>query len=105
MMFIVRSLCVFALAFAAPSFGSTQVDVNSADARTLAQSLVGVGLVKAEAIVAYRNQHGPFATLADLARVEGIGPRVIEDNRDRIVFGKPAEEAPHSNLQRPMPGW
>lgn len=106
MTFPARSLLVIALAVAVPSFGATQVDVNSADARTLAQSLVGVGLGKAEAIVAYRSGHGPFTSLDDLARVEGIGPRIIEENRDRIVFGKSVEPEPHSNVQRPSPtGW
>jgi len=66
-----------------------QVDINSADAVTLARELADVGLVKAEAIVAYRDAHGPFASFDDLAKVKGIGPRVIEENRERIVFGKP----------------
>jgi competence protein ComEA len=92
----------FAAFFAAVSaFAATQVDVNSADARALAEALDGVGLAKAEAIVAWRNQHGPFETLDDLAKVEGIGPHILERNREAIVFGKPrapagANGSPHS---------
>jgi competence protein ComEA len=63
-----------------------QVDINHADARTLAESLDGVGLVKAEAIVAYRNAHGPFRKPEDLTRVRGIGARTVEANRDAIVI-------------------
>jgi competence protein ComEA len=86
---------IFLACIAVPAFGATQVDINSADARTLAQSLDGVGLVKAEAIVAYRNAHGPFNGLDDLAKVKGIGPHIIEDNRESIVFGRaPVAPAP-----------
>jgi competence protein ComEA len=81
-----------------PAFAASQVDVNSADARALAEALDGVGLAKAEAIVAWRKQHGPFQTLDDLAKVDGIGPHILERNRDAIVFGKPREAAgPHGS--------
>jgi competence protein ComEA len=83
---------------AIPAFAASQVDVNSADARALAEALDGVGLSKAEAIVAYRKQHGPFETLDDLAKVEGIGPHILERNREAIVFGKPrAPAGPHGS--------
>ncbi|HEY6546024.1 MAG TPA: helix-hairpin-helix domain-containing protein [Dokdonella sp.] len=63
-----------------------QVDINHADARTLAESLDGIGLVKAEAIVAYRTVHGPFRRPEDLTRVRGIGSKTVEANRDAIVI-------------------
>ena len=69
-----------------PGFASAQVDINHADARTLAESLTGVGLVKAEAIVAYRNDNGPFTRVEDLAKVKGIGVKTIEANRESIVI-------------------
>ena len=94
-----------ALACAAPAFAGTQVDVNSADARTLAQSLDGVGLVKAEAIVAYRNAHGPFRSLDDLARVDGIGRHVIEQNRESIVFGRPGAAGPRGSSPHSLATW
>lgn len=101
----VRASLLAALLFAAAALGASQVDINSADAKTLATSLAGVGLVKAEAIVAYRTTHGAFASLDDLAKVDGIGPRIIEENRERIVFGKaPPDPGPRADLQRPMPG-
>jgi competence protein ComEA len=88
MKFIARFAFLIHLLFACAAFGAEQVDINTADAVTLARELKDVGLVKAEAIVAYRDAHGPFATFEDLARVKGIGPRVIDENRERIVFGK-----------------
>jgi competence protein ComEA len=69
-----------------PGVALAQVDINHADAKTLAESLDGVGLVKAEAIVAYRDRHGPFSTIDDLAKVRGIGAKTIAANRDAIVI-------------------
>ncbi len=64
-----------------------RVDINTADAATLARVLEGVGPAKAAAIVEHRRRHGPFRRAEDLARVKGIGPRTVERNRGRIVVG------------------
>lgn len=83
----IRSLLVaLLLAFAWPTLATAQVDINSADAKTLAESLSGVGLVRAEAIVAYRAANGPFRDVEDLAKVKGIGKKTLESNRDAIVI-------------------
>lgn len=69
------------VAFAAP------VDLNSASADEIAQSLNGIGKVKAEAIVTERDQNGKFKDLEDVAkRVKGIGPATLEKNKDNIVL-------------------
>lgn len=57
------------------------VNVNRADAATLADSLDGIGLAKAQAIVAWRTQHGGFKRAEDLTEVKGIGARTVERNR------------------------
>lgn len=62
-----------------------QVDINTADAETLALALDGIGIAKAKEIVAYREQHGDFKSVDDLEQVRGIGPATIARNRDRIV--------------------
>lgn len=67
-------------ALAAPE----SVNVNSADAETLAAVLDGVGLARAEAIIDYRQENGRFADVYDLASVKGIGDRTIELNEERI---------------------
>lgn len=64
------------------------VDINTADAAALAQSIKGVGAKRAEAIVAYRKEHGPFKTVDDLAKVPGVGAKVVEDNRANLSVGK-----------------
>ena len=60
------------------------VDVNTADAATLARELQGVGISRAEAIVAHRQENGPFEAVEDLLEVKGIGPQIIEQNRANI---------------------
>lgn len=83
-------LLAFFLAFALPAAAHAQVDINSADAKTLASALSGVGLVKAEAIVAWRESNGPFRRVEDLAKVRGIGRKTIEANREVIVVAPAA---------------
>ncbi len=62
------------------------VDVNTADAKTLARELDGVGQAKAEAIVSYREKNGPFKSADDLAKVKGLGKKLIEQNRANLRF-------------------
>jgi competence protein ComEA len=61
------------------------VNINTADANTLAEVLKGVGLAKAEAIIAYRKEHGGFKSADQLADVKGIGEKLVKANQDRIV--------------------
>jgi competence protein ComEA len=70
-----------------------QVDLNRADAKMLAEAMNGVGLIKAEAIVAYRNAHGPFRSIDDLAKVKGIGAKTIAANRHALVVIDPDDDA------------
>jgi competence protein ComEA len=63
------------------------VDINSADARALASAIDGVGMKRAEAIVNYRNQHGSFKSVDELAKVRGISTRTIDKNRQNLSVG------------------
>ncbi len=63
------------------------VDVNTATAEQLAEALVGVGESKAEAIVAYREENGPFRHIDELINVRGIGMATVDNNRERIRLG------------------
>jgi competence protein ComEA len=62
------------------------VNVNTADATMLAQELDGIGPAKAQAIVEYRQKNGPFRAPEDLLKVQGIGERVLEQNRPNLRF-------------------
>ncbi len=68
------------------------VDINTADAPTIARMLEGIGEKKAAAIVQYREEHGPFKSVAELENVYGIGSKTIEKNLDKIVISETAEE-------------
>lgn len=61
------------------------VNINTADAATLADVLKGVGPAKAEAIIAYRKEHGGFKSVEQLAEVKGIGEKLVKANHDRIL--------------------
>lgn len=63
------------------------VDVNTADAETIARVLDGVGLTKAEAIVRYREENGRFTDAYDLTQVRGIGDATVARNEERIAVG------------------
>jgi competence protein ComEA len=63
-----------------------EVNINTADALTLASNLSGVGLKKAEAIVAWRSQNGNFTDLTALKNVKGIGQKTVEKNKENINF-------------------
>lgn len=67
-----------------------QVDINTADADTLASAIDGVGERKAQAIVEYREANGPFASVDELASVKGIGMQTIENNRAALSVGAQA---------------
>ena len=81
---LVAAACAGGAAFAGP------VNINTADAATLASELTGVGPALAQAIVKDRQEHGNFATPESLARVKGIGERIVEMNKANILVSDPA---------------
>jgi competence protein ComEA len=93
-----RSLTLGMLLAASTLFATAnageRVNINTADAATIDAGLVNIGRAKAEAIVAYRKEHGAFKNPEQLAQVKGIGLKTVEKNRDRIAFegGVPAHK-------------
>lgn len=80
----IRSIILFAaMLFSLPALADT-VNINAVDADTLQQSLTGIGKVRAEAIIEYREAHGPFKYVDDLMNVDGIGRTTLEANRENI---------------------
>jgi len=65
------------------------IDINKASAEQLAEGLNGVGLVKAQEIVRYREQHGPFQSVDQLLAVKGIGGAIIGRNRAVLEATQP----------------
>ena len=70
--------------FSIAAWAASAVNVNTASPEQLAEALKGVGLKKAEAIVAYRDANGKFAHIDELVNVKGIGLRTVDLNRDVI---------------------
>ncbi|WMI98295.1 helix-hairpin-helix domain-containing protein [Pseudomonas chlororaphis subsp. aurantiaca] len=63
---------------------SGKVDLNGADVATLQRELAGVGKVKAQAIVTYRDINGPFTSVDELLEVKGIGKAILDNNREKL---------------------
>lgn len=61
------------------------VNINEADAATLAESLNGVGPVTSQEIVNYREENGGFEKPEDLMKVNGIGQATFENNKADIL--------------------
>nr|WP_318382524.1 helix-hairpin-helix domain-containing protein [uncultured Enterobacter sp.] len=64
----------------------TRASINTASAEELARVMNGVGLKKAQAIVSFREEYGPFKTVEDLKQVPGMGASLVERNVDRLTL-------------------
>ena len=61
-----------------------KININRAEAWLL-EALPGIGPSKAQAIIAYRQQHGGFGNITELTEVEGIGPAIYEQIKDLVT--------------------
>ena len=84
-----KLICAAGLFGLAMMASAEPVDINRADAQELAEALQGVGEARAEAIVEYRSQNGPFGSVDELVQVQGIGSRIVDMNRDVIRIETP----------------
>lgn len=79
------STIVLAVSLDAPGEdGPQRVNLNTADAWLL-EALPGIGAVRAQSIIADRSAAGPFRSVDELARVDGIGPATIAGLRDKVT--------------------
>ena len=76
---------VIATIFAASVYAAP-VNINTATATEIANSLSGIGMRKAEAIVQYRNQNGQFNEASDVVLVKGIGKSTFIKNKTDILI-------------------
>ena len=69
------------------------VNINTADASTLARELDGIGPAKAQAIVEYRQKNGPFKKIEELMNVRGVGEKNFLKLKPQITVTAKAEGA------------
>jgi len=84
MMNLKTLLLLTALSFTGSVIAAPPVNINTADAATLAEAIKGVGLKRAEAIIAYRKQNGDFKSVDGLSNVRGIGDNIVAKSRDNL---------------------
>ncbi len=86
----VLTVCLIGLIFASGAYAGEvgKININTATAEQLTQ-LNGIGASHAAAIVAYREQNGPFQKPEDLMRVPRIGEKTFEKNKDIITVQRP----------------
>jgi competence protein ComEA len=77
-------LCL-ALCLGAVSIQAQPININQANVEEIAENLQQVGMVKAQAIVDYRDEHGEYHDIDQLLQVRGIGISTLELNKDLIV--------------------
>jgi competence protein ComEA len=82
-------LCALVLCLGPGLLLAGPVNINTADAETLAAELTGIGPALAAAIVSDREANGNFPNAEALMRVKGIGERVLELNRPNILVSDP----------------
>jgi competence protein ComEA len=82
MIFVMKNLLLLIIfVFSNEAFA---VEINTANAEELARHLSGVGKVKAQRIIEYREKIGGFESPEQLLEVKGFGPKTLARNRDKI---------------------
>ncbi len=76
------------LLLSASAHAAELVNLNKANAAAIQQNLVGIGPIKAEAIVSYRKKNGRFKSIDDLQNVKGLGPALIKKNKRYLSLSK-----------------
>lgn len=71
---------------AAQAQQDNRININTADEAQLT-TLTGIGATRAQAIIAYREENGPFAAIEDIMNVQGIKEGTFAKIKDEIVVG------------------
>ena len=82
----IRGLAVLTVALVPGLVWSGPVNLNTADAETIARELNGIGEARAQAIVDYRKEYGAFGSSEELLNVSGIGQYILDANQENILI-------------------
>tara|TARA_R110000782_G_scaffold112960_1_gene202907 strand:+ start:270 stop:536 length:267 start_codon:yes stop_codon:yes gene_type:complete len=66
------------------AFSAEAININTADKEALMSVIKGVGDKKAEAIINYRKENGPFKSIDELTNIKGIGQTTIDKHREML---------------------
>ncbi len=88
---LLNTIAIVCMLFFTGIAGANEIDINTSDAATIAAGLQGIGMKKAEAIVAYRKSNGPFTSVDELTNVRGIGEKTLAKIKDRITLTSPSQ--------------
>jgi competence protein ComEA len=91
-MSLIRKFSVALLLFMSSICFADPINITSADLEALAP-LKGIGPAKAAAIIAVRDANGPFASVEELDRVNGVGQKTIEMNKNTITVNDRRDQA------------
>lgn len=83
---LTQIVIALALLFASHFAVAEVVNINTADAQMLAANVIGVGEKRALAIIAFRDEHGPFKSVDEMTQVRGIGLKLINKNRENLTI-------------------
>ena len=79
-----------------------KLDLNQASLAQL-EELPGIGFVRAQSIVAYRETYGPFTSLDDLQKVSGLGPEIVGELQDKVMVPTPTAPKVGVKVEQPQP--
>jgi competence protein ComEA len=95
--------CVFLPSLFLNAYAVSPLNINSATAEQLSAVLSGVGDAKAKAIVAFRDQNGPFESIEELTKVKGIGNALLQRNKGFIAVIDTALTSHSETLEEAVP--
>jgi competence protein ComEA len=86
---MIKTLLILTTLLFSTNLLAAPVNINSADAKSIADSIKGIGIKKAQAIVDYRTKNGDFKSIDDLSQVTGIGAKTIEKIKADVLLSEP----------------